>query len=416
MEHTKQFVHHISKELVNLMPIAQFDGETIIVDRPEQIDQAVKYLRSCRIIGIDTESRPSFTRGIHYPTALLQVASEQRCYLFRLNKIGMPVELAHLFSNKNICKVGLAFKDDLNGLRRLHDFKPQNCVDLQSLVAKYGILDLGLQKIFAIVFGKKISKSQQLTNWEADSLTAEQARYAATDAWATLLIYLALKDSEPLPKREVDRLKFAEREAQVQHQLDVNMHKDIDKAVEVLQNGGVILYPTDTVWGLGCDATNNEAVDKLFRLKQREIGKSMLVLVDSVERIRDFTQDIPEAAMQLLQVSAPEEDTLPKAVTIIYPNSCGVSKDILAEDGSLGMRVTYEKFSNMLCKQLGKPLVSTSANFSGRPTPKAFCEIDAKLLETVDYVCHSRRSDNKPAKPSTIIKVDTDGSFKILRP
>ena len=251
MEHTKQFVHHISKELVNLMPIAQFDGETIIVDQPEQVEKAVKYLRSCRIIGIDTESRPSFTRGIHYPTALLQVASEQRCYLFRLNKIGMPVELAHLFSNKNICKVGLAFKDDLNGLRRLHDFKPQNCVDLQSLVAKYGILDLGLQKIFAIVFGKKISKSQQLTNWEADTLTAEQARYAATDAWATLLIYLALKDSEPLPKREVDRLKFAEREAQVQHQLDVNMHKDIDRAVEVLQNGGVILYPTDTVWGLG---------------------------------------------------------------------------------------------------------------------------------------------------------------------
>ena len=172
MEHTKQFVHHISKELVNLMPIAQFDGETIIVDQPEQVEKAVKYLRSCRIIGIDTESRPSFTRGIHYPTALLQVASEQRCYLFRLNKIGMPVELAHLFSNKNICKVGLAFKDDLNGLRRLHDFKPQNCIDLQSLVAKYGILDLGLQKIFAIVFGKKISKSQQLTNWEADTLTA----------------------------------------------------------------------------------------------------------------------------------------------------------------------------------------------------------------------------------------------------
>ena len=105
MEHTKQFVHHISKELVNLMPIAQFDGETIIVDQPEQVEKAVKYLRSCRIIGIDTESRPSFTRGIHYPTALLQVASEQRCYLFRLNKIGMPIELAHLFSNKNICKI-----------------------------------------------------------------------------------------------------------------------------------------------------------------------------------------------------------------------------------------------------------------------------------------------------------------------
>ena len=188
MEHTKQFIHHISKELVNVMPLAQFEGETIIVDQPDQIDEAVAYLRGCPVLGIDTEARPSFTRGTHYPTALVQIADEHRCYLFRLNKTGMPVSLAHLFSNKNICKVGLAFKDDLSGLRRLHDFKPQNCVELQSMASRYGILDLSLQKMFAIIFGKKISKSQQLTNWEADTLTPEQARYAATDAWATLLI------------------------------------------------------------------------------------------------------------------------------------------------------------------------------------------------------------------------------------
>ncbi len=398
------------------MPLAQFDGETIIVDQPQQVDEAVKYLQACSVLGIDTEARPSFTRGIHYPTALVQIADEHRCYLFRLNKIGMPASLAKLFSNRSICKVGLAFKDDLNGLRRLHDFKPQNCVELQSLVGRYGILDLSLQKIFAIIFGKKISKSQQLTNWEVDTLTPEQARYAATDAWATLLIYEALLDSEPLPKREAEQLKSAEREAQIQHQLDINMHKDIDKAVEVLLSGGVILYPTDTVWGLGCDATNDQAVDKLFRLKQRESGKAVLVLVDSIERILDYTQTLTETAGQLLEASKPEEGDAPKPLTIIYPDARNVSKAIMAEDGSLGIRVTYEKFSSLLCRQLGKPVVSTSANFAGRPTPKAFCEIDSKLLEAVDYVCHSRRGENKPAKPSTIIKLEPNGTFKILRP
>jgi len=415
MEHSKQFVPHISKELVNLMPLAQFDGETIVIDQPDQVAEAVTYLCNASVLGVDTEARPSFTRGIHYPTALVQIATEERCYLFRLNKIGFPPALAKIFSNKQICKVGLAFKDDLNGLRRLHDFKPQNCVDLQSLGAEYGILDLGLQKIFAIVFGKKISKSQQLTNWEADALTPEQARYAATDAWATLLIYNALRESKPLPRREVERLKFAEKEAQVQHQLDINMHKDIDRAIEVLQNGGVILYPTDTVWGIGCDATNDEAVNKLFQLKQRDKGKSVLVLVDSVERIAGLGIAIPEAALGLLEVSKPEEGTMPKPITIIYPAARGVSEVILAEDGSLGIRVTYEKFSHLLCEQFGKPIVSTSANFSGRPTPKAFCEIDAKLLETADYVCHSRRGENIPAKPSSIVKIDTNGAFKIIR-
>ena len=416
MEHTEQFVQHISKELVNLMPLAQFDGETIIIDQPEQVDDAVDYLRTCSVLGIDTEARPSFTRGTHYPTALVQVATEQRCYLFRLNKIGMPPQLAKIFSNKAICKVGLAFRDDLNGLRRLHEFKPQNCVDLQSVVASYGILDLGLQKIFAIVFGKKISKAQQLTNWEAEELTAEQARYAATDAWATLLIYNALRECKALPKRQVEQLIHSEREAQVQHQLEINMHKDIDAAIEVLQQGGVILYPTDTVWGLGCDATNNEAVAKLFTIKQRQKGKSVLVLVDSVDRIHEYIESVPDAAANLLEVSEPEQGVAPKPLTIIYPAAHGVSPDILAEDGSLGIRVTYEKFSNLLCKQLGKPLVSTSANFAGRPTPKVFCEIDGKLLETVDYVCRSRRSENTPAKPSSIIKVGADNTITILRP
>lgn len=183
------FVPHISKDLVQWMPLVRFDGEVIIVDEPSKIPDSIEYLSAQSVLGVDTETRPSFTRGVRYPTALVQVATTERCYLFRLTHIGMPKPLADIFANPNICKVGLAFKDDLNGLRRRRDFKPANCVDLQQIAPNYGIQDLGLQKMFAICFGKKISKAQQLTNWESSHLTPEQARYASTDAWATLLIY-----------------------------------------------------------------------------------------------------------------------------------------------------------------------------------------------------------------------------------
>lgn len=183
------FVPHISKDLVQWMPLVRFDGEVIIVDEPSKIPDSIEYLSAQSVLGVDTETRPSFTRGVRYPTALVQVATTERCYLFRLTHIGMPNPLADIFANPNICKVGLAFKDDLNGLRRRRDFKPANCVDLQQIAPNYGIQDLGLQKMFAICFGKKISKAQQLTNWESSHLTPEQARYASTDAWATLLIY-----------------------------------------------------------------------------------------------------------------------------------------------------------------------------------------------------------------------------------
>lgn len=183
------FVPHISKDLVQWMPLVRFDGEVIIVDEPSKIPDSIEYLSAQSVLGVDTETRPSFTRGVRYPTALVQVATVERCYLFRLTHIGMPKPLADIFANPKICKVGLAFKDDLNGLRRRRDFKPANCVDLQQIAPNYGIQDLGLQKMFAICFGKKISKAQQLTNWESSHLTPEQARYASTDAWATLLIY-----------------------------------------------------------------------------------------------------------------------------------------------------------------------------------------------------------------------------------
>lgn len=215
------FTHRISKDLIHWMPVAGFDGEVHIIDQLDQIQPAIDYLAQQPIIGVDTEARPSFNRGVHYPTALVQIATEQRCYLFRLNRIGLPQPLADIFADSNICKVGLAFKDDLNGLRRLRNFRPANCIDLQRIVGQYGILDLGLQKIFAICFGRKISKSQQLTNWENVVLTPEQARYASTDAWATLLIYKELMRTQPLPKRQAEELRTADLQRQQQHQQEV---------------------------------------------------------------------------------------------------------------------------------------------------------------------------------------------------
>ena len=212
------YIHHYSKDLIQWLPLAAFGGEVIVVDTPAKVEEAVEYLSKQNAIGVDTESRPSFTRGVHYPTALLQIATEERCYLFRLTHVGMPQALADIFANPKITKVGLAFKDDIAGLRRRRDFKPANCIDLQTIVSKYGILDMGLQKIFAICFGRKISKAQQLTNWENSHLTPDQARYASTDAWATLLIYKDIMQTKPLPKAQVDALRQADREAQIAHQ------------------------------------------------------------------------------------------------------------------------------------------------------------------------------------------------------
>ena len=215
-----------------MMPVAAFEGEVVIVDKPEEVAEAVAYLRTQEVIGVDTEARPSFQRGIHYPTALVQIASHERCYLFRLTHIGMPQELADLFADEKIKKVGLAFRDDINGLRRRRDFVPANCIDVQSMVAKYGILDLGLQKIFAICFGKKISKTQQLTNWENSHLTPEQARYASTDAWATLLIYEDLMAHEPLPQKEVEAMKQEEKERMIEHQQQVQDQRLREQGIE----------------------------------------------------------------------------------------------------------------------------------------------------------------------------------------
>ena len=226
------FAQHIDKAAIQTLPVTFFEGEVIVVDKPEMVADAAAYLRQHTVLGVDTEARPSFQRGVHYPTALVQIATLERCYLFRLTHVGLPVEIAEIFANPDICKVGLAFKDDITGLRRRRDFKPANCVDLQSMVCKYGIMELGLQKIFAIIFGKKISKSQQLTNWENSHLTPEQARYASTDAWATLSIYLALQQVKPLSKRAVEALKRAEKEKQIQRQQEAMAKRSLEDAAK----------------------------------------------------------------------------------------------------------------------------------------------------------------------------------------
>ena len=184
---------------------------------------------------------------------------------------------------------------------------------------------------------------------------------------------------------------------------------DLQEALRILRRGGIVLYPTDTIWGIGCDATNEEAVSKVFALKQRADSKSMLVLVDSVARLERYV-DIPESAEQLLAVA---EDSKP--MTIIYPNAHGVAQELIAPDGSLGIRITREAFSRALCAGLGKPIVSTSANISGEPAAQTFAQISEAIRNGVDYVCQYRRNDNTPKQPSAIIKINADNTFIIIR-
>lgn len=179
----------------------------------------------------------------------------------------------------------------------------------------------------------------------------------------------------------------------------------------MLRAGGIIVYPTDTVWGIGCDATNAEAVKRIYALKEREDSKSMLVLIDSAAKL-DYYVEVPETAEMLLEATNKEET---KPMTIIYPKARHLAENLVAEDGSIGIRITDEAFSKALCAQLKRPIVSTSANISGHPTAHFFHEIEEAVLGGADYVCHFRREDETPHEPSAIIKVNSDGTFRIIR-
>ena len=179
----------ITKEEISAYNIEEFNGSIFVADTPDKADRAVNYLSGFSNLGFDTETRPTFKKGNQNIVALLQLATEKRCYLFRLNRIGTSSSLTGLLSDENIKKIGLSLKDDFNGMSRRMKFTPKGFIDLQKIVSKYDIADASLQKIYAILFQKRISKSQQLSNWEAEELSNAQKKYAALDAWACLRIY-----------------------------------------------------------------------------------------------------------------------------------------------------------------------------------------------------------------------------------
>ena len=183
---------------------------------------------------------------------------------------------------------------------------------------------------------------------------------------------------------------------------------DLKEALRVLKEGGLILYPTDTVWGIGCDARNEEAVKKIYRLKERADSKSMLVLVGSEGMLQRTVKHVPDIAWQLIEAAV-------NPMTIIYDNPVGVAENLKAEDGSLGIRITSEKFSRALCERLRGPIVSTSANVSGKPTPLTFAEISSHIKGGVDYVCSYRQKDKASSRPSNIIKITRENIVKVIR-
>ena len=198
----------ITKEEINLLPVVIFEGKITLVDDLSKVHPAIEELRKAKVVGLDTETKPSFTRGTYHKVSLVQISTLNHCFLFRLNHIGFPPALAEFLTDITVKKVGLSLRDDFNGLNKHHKFMPENVVDIQSIAQSYGIMELSLQKIYAILFGKKISKSQRLTNWESPELTEQQQRYAATDAWASLQIYLQLMNERKLSKKELDALSL----------------------------------------------------------------------------------------------------------------------------------------------------------------------------------------------------------------
>jgi L-threonylcarbamoyladenylate synthase len=186
------------------------------------------------------------------------------------------------------------------------------------------------------------------------------------------------------------------------------MDADIVQCLKVLSNGGLILYPTDTVWGIGCDATNADAVKRVYQLKQRDDSKALIVLIDSAEHLDHYVVDVPMIARELIDVAV-------KPLTIIYEGAYNLAGNLLGEEDSVGIRIPNDEFCHRLCERYGKPIVSTSANVSGQPTARTFAEIDPAIVQGVDYTVQYRRDDKKPHQPSNIILLSRDGTFKIIR-
>ena len=216
--------------------------------------------------------------------------------------------------------------------------------------------------------------------------------------------------------------------------------EDIKNAIETMKRGGVILYPTDTVWGIGCDATNPEAVKRVYEIKQRDDSKALICLVDSDARLQRYFRTIPDVAWQLIdslqtpgqtlgdgsflfdplarvccQTKKNRPQVFEKQTTLVLDGAINLAENLIAEDGSIGIRITNEPFSKELCYRFQKAIVSTSANISGEPAAQNYCDIDPRILEAVDYVCWSRRQEHKPHTPSSIIKLKANGEVTIIR-
>ena len=188
---------------------------------------------------------------------------------------------------------------------------------------------------------------------------------------------------------------------------DEKLKEEVRKACEVLKNGGIILYPTDTIWGIGCDATNELAVKRIYELKHREDNKSMLVLLDDVGKLASYVE-VPDVAYELLEVND-------KPMTIIYPNAKNLAKNLIAQDRTIGIRITSEAFTKALLYRFREPIVSTSANISGEPSPKCFAEISDAVKSAVDYVVDFRQEETSNPAPSSIIKLGVGGEIQIIR-
>jgi L-threonylcarbamoyladenylate synthase len=186
------------------------------------------------------------------------------------------------------------------------------------------------------------------------------------------------------------------------------LNDDLKQALEVLRQGGVILYPTDTIWGIGCDATNQEAVKRIFGIKQREDVKSMLVLIGNPNMLNSYVREVPEVAWQLIEVAD-------KPLTIVYPGAKNLAANLIASDGSVGIRVTAEHFTEQLIQRFRRPLVSTSANISGKSAPQNFEEISEEIKNAVDYVVQYRQDDKSRQTPSSILKLGIGGEIQIIR-
>ena len=184
--------------------------------------------------------------------------------------------------------------------------------------------------------------------------------------------------------------------------------EDIRQAVQVLRQGGLILYPTDTIWGIGCDATNEDAVRRVFRLKNRDASKALICLVDSANRMQMYSRGIPDVAWDLVEYSE-------KPLTLILDGAVNLAPSLVAADGSVGIRVTSENISKELCFRFQKAIVSTSANISGRPSPARFMDIEPEVINGVDYVMRSRQNDTKPSSPSRIVRLRADGEISFIR-